>query len=141
MSLLAAYADAWSDGSAEAIAAHWHPAHFRFYKAEEIASPYFEWAAVMAYWQGNQRMHDWVALSFANETALPLDAGWSLLMATMRWDIRFSADAPTAVAGKAMGGDNHVLALVNNDRLAGWCEAPDAPLSYFRRLYEQSARF
>lgn len=140
MSLLAAYADAWADGRADAIAAHWSPEDFRFYKAEEIAAPFASWNATLGYWRANEAMHDQVLLSFGDESAMPLADGWSLLLTLMRWDIRFAADAPAAVAGKAMGGDNHVLALLRGDKLAGWCEAPDAPLSYMRRLYEQSAR-
>ena len=140
MTLLAAYADAWADGRAETIAAFWDRAHFRFYKAEEVAEPFLQWDGVLGYWQANQAMHDTVALGFCKETALPLAGPWSMMMAHMRWDIRFAADAPAAVAGKAMGGDNQVLALLHEDRIAGWCEAPDAPLSYMRRLYEQAAR-
>jgi len=64
----------------------------------------------------------------------------------MRWDIKFAADATTpdgaafSQAGKLMGGENHVLALIKQTasglKLAGWSETPDAPLSYMRQLYE-----
>lgn len=138
--LLADYAAAWADGRTASIAAFWAPDHFRFYKAEEIATPFLGWPDVLGYWQANEAAHERVALSFADVTALPLAGDWSLLIALMRWDIRFAAVAPGALAGKAMGGDNHVLALLHGDRLAGWCEAPDAPISYIRRLYEDAAR-
>jgi hypothetical protein len=66
----------------------------------------------------------------------------------MRWDIKFaqseSAEGPSAQhAGKAMGGENHVLALVRKTdagvKLVGWSETPDAAISYMRRLYEWAA--
>lgn len=140
MSLLAAYADAWADGRTEAIAAHWAPEHFRFYKAEEIATPFADWAAVMAYWRNNEAMHETVRLALTDAREMTLTEGWSLILAAMRWDIRFRPDAPAPLAGTAMGGDNHVLALVHRDKLAGWCEAPDAPISYLRQLYQRDAR-
>lgn len=138
--LLAQYAAAWADGRATTIAAFWDAAAFRFYKAEEVETVFTDWAAAEAYWRGNEKMHEAIRLDFADVTALPLDGPFSLLIAHMRWDIRFRSDAPAAVAGRAMGGDNHVVALLHGDRFAGWCEAPDAPISYVRRLYENSAR-
>lgn len=138
--LLRDYAAAWADGRTDAIAAFWDADAFRFYKAEEIAEPYVSFDDVLGYWRANEAMHDHVALSFSDAPAMPLGDHWTVSMPLMRWDIRFKAGAPPHVAGKAMGGDNHVLVLWHGERLAGWCEAPDAPLSYMRRLYEQSAR-
>jgi len=140
MSLLAAYADAWADGRTDAIAAHWSPSDFRCYKAEEIAEPFLTWEATLAYWRGNEAMHQRVVLAFERDVVLPLADDWSAILAFMRWDIRFRADAPAPLGGKALGGDNHVLALTRAGKLVGWIEAPDAPVSYIRRLYEQSAR-
>jgi hypothetical protein len=139
-SLLDAYALAWANGATKAIAAHWSPADFRFYKAEEISEPFCDWPTTLAYWQANEAMHENVALSFSAITPLPLSGDFSLLMAQMRWDIRFSTAAPPHLAGKAMGGDNHVLVLLAGELIAGWCEAPEAATVYVRRLFEQSAR-
>jgi hypothetical protein len=68
----------------------------------------------------------------------------------MRWDIRFADDAKEidgrgfAWAGKAMGGDNHVVAClkkVGGDwKLTSWVEAPDAPIVYMADLYMQNVR-
>lgn len=138
--LLRDYAEAWATGRADAIAAFWDADAFRFYKAEEIAEPYFSWDAALAYWRANEALHAGIALGFSDATWLPLGDGWEMSLPQMRWDIRFAAAAPAHLAGRAMGGDNHVLVLTRHGRLAGWCEAPDAPLSYMRRLYEQSAR-
>lgn len=137
MTLLDRYAQAWADGSAPALAACWDPPAFRFYKAEEVAHAFTGWDAVLDYWRDNVVNHEAVRLEFGAPERIPLDAGWTMLWFTMRWDIRFKAGP---LGGKAMGGDNHVLALTRGDRLTGWSETPDAPISYMRRLYEAQAR-
>ncbi len=138
--LLDAYAAAWATGRADAIADFWDSAGFRFYKAEEVSSFFNSWTDTVAYWQANEAMHETLRLSFSDVVPVPLDGRFSMLIARMRWDIRFTSGAPAAVAGRAMGGDNHVMALVADDRFVGWCEAPDAAITYIRRLYEDSAR-
>lgn len=134
------YAAAWAANDAEAIASHWDSVAFRFYKAEEVERVFYVWDEALAYWRGNQAMHERVRLDFSDQRPIPLDAAWRLMFVRMRWSIRFAAAAPPAVAGKAMGGDNHVLALLHGERFAGWSETPDAPISYVRRLYETQAR-
>ncbi len=105
-----------------------------------MADIFTTWEEVERYWHGNEAMHETVRLGFSDIMPVPLDGRFSLLIARMRWDIRFATSAPAAVAGRAMGGDNHVVALIAGDSFAGWCEAPDAAISYIRRLYEDSAR-
>jgi len=138
--LLDAYAAAWATGRAAAIAAFWAPQDFRFYKAEEVAEPFTAWADTEAYWRANEAMHEIVRLGFSHVTPMSITADFGVILARMRWDIRFAAAAPPALAGRAMGGDNHVLAMTRGASLIGWCEAPDAPIAYLRRLYEESAR-
>jgi len=87
-----------------------------------------------------------VRLKFSELTYKLLPGDYSLVFARMRWDIKFSTkallpdDTPFHYAGKAMGGENHVLALVKNTdhglKIAGWSETPDAPIAYMRQLYE-----
>lgn len=91
-----------------------------------------------------------VRLVFSKPLVKVLAPGLSLLLFEMRWDIRFAAAArnpdgsPFASRGKAMGGDNHVAAIVADTgagpRFRSWIEAPDAPINYLRRLYEGAAR-
>lgn len=138
--LLDRYADAWCDGVPDRLAALWDADRFRLYKAEEIAHAFRRWDEVLAYWHANVAMHERVRLAFSDAVEAPIEGGWSLLWFHMRWDIRFRADAPSPLAGKAMGGDNHVLALLHDGRFAGWSETPDAPISYVRHLYEAQAR-
>lgn len=136
--LLARYADAWATNDAAAIAAYWSPEHFRFYKAEEITRVFTTWEEAVGYWHGNEPLHAVLRLQFSDPSAMPLEGPWSMLWCRMRWDIRFAAAAP--MAGKAMGGENHVFALLHGDRFAGWSETPDAAITYMRALYEAQAR-
>jgi hypothetical protein len=137
--LLDAYAEAWASMRTDAIASFWAPENFRFYKAEEIREVFTTWEDVLAYWHANEAHHAAVRLRFSELQPLALDGPWSLLWCAMRWDIRFADDGLPAVAGKAMGGDNKVLALLHGERLAGWSETPDAAITYIRALYEQQA--
>ena len=138
--LLAGYAEAWAANSADAIAACWAPEHFRFYKAEEVTRVLTTWDDATRYWRDNEALHAALRLQFTDASAMPLDGPWSLLWCRMRWDIRFAAHAPPPLTGKAMGGENHVLALLHGDRFAGWSETPDAAITYVRALYEAQAR-
>ena len=148
--LLAAYAEAWAANDSAQIAAHWDPtAPTHFYKAEEIDHYFHSLDDIKAYWAHNERFHDAIRLGFSALNVQPLAADLTLVIMRMRWDIRFSATAKNpdgsafASAGKAMGGDNHVLAVVRETtagpRFTGWNETPDAPVLYMWRLYEQSA--
>lgn len=134
------YAAAWRVGTADALIPHWDSDHFRFYKAEEIAQVYDSWADVVAYWRMNEGINETAILVFSEIRIKPLSDGWASCAMRMRWDIRFTPTAPGLLAGRAMGGDNHVLTQFHNGRLTGWSETPDAPVLYVWRLYEQEAR-
>ncbi len=142
--LLDATAEAWQAVSADAIIALWDPSAFRYYKAEEVDDFFHAWDDVVAYWRANDTMHQAIRLEFSNVVQVPLGGPMQLATFAMRWDIRFSAAAPPTLARRAMGGDNHVLALVVPTdaglRWAGWSETPDAASIYVRRMYEAQAR-
>ncbi|HBO12713.1 MAG TPA: hypothetical protein DD491_08010 [Halieaceae bacterium] len=133
-----AYADAWASNDPVAIGAHWDPERAPLYQAEEKDEPFTSWAALDDYWAANAEFHDSVRLQFSDPRVQPLADGLCQVLVQMRWDIRF-----TSGASRAMGGSNRVLAtLVKRQdgwRLCGWVEAPLAPITYLRRLYEQSA--
>ncbi len=148
--LLATYAEAWSRNDPEALAACWDESEpYPFYKAEEVDHFLRSHADILAYWQHNQRFHHAVRLVFSALDVQELAPNIALVILQMRWDIRFAADAktedgaPFPSAGKAMGGDNHVLVMVrergDDVRIIGWSETPDAPISYMRKLYEAVA--
>jgi hypothetical protein len=142
------YAAAWRGNAAGDIAAAWDSDRFVLYKAEEVPHFFLNWQQVLEYWRQNERLHERVVLRFSELRPVPLSERLSLVLARMRWDIRFAPDAVLADGsafshrGQAMGGDNHVLAILGarrdspgSWRLRGWSETPDAPISYIRSLY------
>ncbi|MEQ8264726.1 nuclear transport factor 2 family protein [Pseudohaliea sp.] len=135
---LGAYAAAWASSDPEAIGAHWDRERAPLYQAEEKDEPFTTWAELDDYWAANAEFHDSVRLQFTHPKVQQLAGGLCQVLVQMRWDIRF-----TTGASRAMGGTNRVLAtLVKTQdgwRLCGWVEAPLAPITYLRRLYEQSA--
>ena len=148
---LQAYAQAWGNVAAAGIAEHWLPANFRYYKAEEFREVNTSWADTLAYWQGNEQMHQKVSLSFAKVTDLGVPGPLRLVWADMDWAITFADDARDAQgtllrhAGKSMAGWCHVLSAWERDgnedwRLTGWLEAPDAPPVYLTDLYYKMGR-
>jgi len=147
--LLGRYSDAWLANDTAALAACWDPGAFIFYKAEEVESFFHDWSDVLDYWQHNERLHDKVVLRFSGIETQPLAAGLAIANLRMRWDIRFAAvgTLPDGAAfphrGKAMGGDNNVVALFGSRdgdwRLRGWVETPDAAITYLRSLYIANA--
>lgn len=149
-SLLGSYAKAWAANDAGAIASHWDFSEPEpFYKAEEVISYFHNADDIRAYWENNQRFHDAIRLQFEKIHVRDMPGDLAMVFFEMRWDIKFAEQATLpdgsnfASAGKRMGGDNHVLALVKETaagaKLIGWSETPDAPISYMRRLYEQIA--
>ncbi|MEM8983677.1 MAG: hypothetical protein AAGC71_11665 [Pseudomonadota bacterium] len=150
-SLLSDYAAAWAANDPDKIASYWdQSAETHFYKAEEFDDYFATMAEIKNYWAHNEGFHEAIKLGFSLVRVSPLAGGISLVITRMRWDIRFASDATNAdgtgfaSAGKAMGGDNHVLALVtgtaDGPRFIGWSETPDAPVKYIWRLYEEQAR-
>ncbi|MEJ2534744.1 MAG: hypothetical protein P8008_04590, partial [Gammaproteobacteria bacterium] len=106
---------------------------------------FHRWEDVLAYWRGNEALHETVSLRFAEPLTRPLAGDLQLLVMRMRWAILFAADArlPDGAVfphrGRAVGGENHVLALLCEDgdalRLCAWSETPDAALTTLRNLY------
>jgi hypothetical protein len=146
---LLAYADAWQLNSAAALEPHWDAAHFAFYKAEEVTRFFTDFSDVCAYWQQNDGLHDAIRLQLRNITPIAISADVAMATFDMVWDIRFSPGARLASGmdfhhrGKAMGGFNHVLAMLRRGtdgwKLIGWSETPDAAITYLTQLYYRNA--
>ena len=142
---LAAYSAAWSAIAAGGIASHWHADRFRFYKPEEFRTVYTDWEATLAYWRGNEALHEAITLTFGEVTDLGLPGPVKLVTFDMDWAITFAADARDAEgrlfrhAGRKMAGWTHVMAAFGEAdgewKLTGWLEAPDAPPVYMTDLY------
>lgn len=147
--LFQAYARAWADNDARAIAACWDGDGFLFYKAEEVERFFHRWEEVLEYWQGNESLHQAISLRFSDFHAAEAAQALTVVTLRMRWDIRFAANATLADGSafahraRAMGGDNHVLAFLGQQeegwRLRGWSETPDAAITYLRGLYFRAA--
>ncbi len=146
---LFAYADAWRLNSAEALAPHWAQDRFAYYKAEEILSFYTVFADVQAYWRQNEGLHDDIRLRLHNLRHIRIAEDCRMVAMDMNWDIRFRPEATLAGGmpfhhrGKAMGGFNHVLAMLAHTaagwKLIGWSETPDAAITYLTQLYYKTA--
>jgi hypothetical protein len=146
---LTAYADAWLLNRADALPAHWDAAHFAFYKAEEVREFYTDFARVSAYWQQNEGLHAAIRLRLGAMQHIVIAPDLRMATFPMVWDIRFADAARLANGmdfhhrGKAMGGSNHVLAMLRRTdagwKLTGWSETPDAAITYLTQLYYQSA--
>jgi hypothetical protein len=149
-SFLDAYKASWWENSAAQIEAAWFKESPPFYKAEEIESIITDWDELRAYWRHNETFNSINELSYSEIQAHPLSAELQLLGMRMRWDIRFAENVKNmdgsafAWAGKAMGGDNHVMAILRTVgdelKLCAWVEAPDAPIIYMGQLYMQNVR-
>lgn len=147
---LASYSQAWRANDVAALLGHWAEPEFRFYKAEEAERFFTRFADVAAYFRGNAELIEVMDVGLALVELVPCDAEMVFAIVQLQWNVRFACDArlpdgsPYAHRGKAMGGDNHVLALLTRTpagwRFAGWSETPDAPLSYISRLYRKNLR-
>jgi hypothetical protein len=143
------YAEAWRQNQAAALPAFWDAARFAFYKAEEVSRFFTAFDEAFAYWQQNEGLHDAIRLRLGDIQVVPLADGLAMAMFEMAWDIRFAAQARLANGqdfhhrGKAMGGFNHVLAMLRHSdagwKLIGWSETPDAAITYMTQLYYRTA--
>ncbi len=134
------YADAWRRNRADALVEFWAAEQFAFYKAEEVRHFFTDWPDVLAYWSQNEGLHDDIRLRLSELKHIALTPDRHMVAMAMNWDIRFAEDATLASGmpfhhrGRAMGGFNHVLAmLVRADdgwKLTGWSETPDAAITY-----------
>jgi len=134
--LMRDYAAAWAENDAGQLKTFWDPDASPVYLAEEIDAPATDWGGVEAYWRNNERLHLDVTLRFSDPRYVAMGAGLVMGVHHMDWTIAFT-DRP------AMGGDNRVAALYRETgqgwRIAAWIEAPLAPITYIRKLYEARA--
>jgi hypothetical protein len=145
------YQSAWLANSASQIESFWDTSEPNaFYKAEEIPHIMTNWDDLRGYWKHNEDFNKSNELSFSNIVSKPMGEDRILVGTHMRWDIDFADDARNidgsafAWAGKAMGGENHVMACLKKAgkdwKLTAWVEAPDAPILYMADLYMKNVR-
>ncbi|MEO1038449.1 MAG: nuclear transport factor 2 family protein [Pseudomonadota bacterium] len=134
--LIEAYAAAWRSGETEALKAFWNTSANPVYLAEEADAVFTDWDQVEAYWAANRQQGFDVELNFRDPCFTDMGADLVLAVWRMDWRVGFP-DKP------AMAGDNRVAALCRRTgdgwRFAAWIEAPLAPITYMRKLYEARA--
>jgi hypothetical protein len=137
--LMDSYGAAWRANSAAALQPFWdRTGEAPLYIAEEIDAPILTWAALDAYWARNETLHRKIDLRFSDVRGVALAEDVAAIVAHMAWDIAFTTGASAAI-----GGENRVSATLRRTaegwRFAAWIEAPLAPITYLRRLYERAA--
>ncbi|MCS6947777.1 MAG: nuclear transport factor 2 family protein [Steroidobacteraceae bacterium] len=125
----------WSDHDLMRIRTLWEELPAPLYLPEEAATALTTWESLEAYWRSTAEALPRVAVRSWDYRFHALADDLVSVIYQMHWDARL-AD------GKCMGGDNRVCATLRRHR-SGWrfvqyIEAPLAPISYVRLLYERS---
>ena len=128
----------WNSGDMAGMAALWDADHpDPVYQAEEEDALARGWPALQDYWRRTQALNARVAVRYAEIGVTPLADDLALAHWRMHWDIALSGQA------KPIGGDNRIFAVARRTaqgwRMVAYIEAPLAPLTYIRRLYESQA--
>ena len=108
-----------------------------FYLAEEEGDYFTSWPEIEGYWARLPKALDELELRLRPRVSVPLAADRQWVGFSLVWRAR--SGASPAIAGQVRG----VALLVREDgewRLQGWVEAPLAPITYMRGLYQQFAR-
>jgi hypothetical protein len=128
---------AWCRLDFVAVRALWDTTADPIYFAEESAGAKLSWADLDAYWSLTARAIDRMGMRIVGEPELrQIAPGMVSAIYEMHWDALVRGEQ------RAIGGDNRVCATLRRTA-AGWkfaqyVEAPLAPITYLRRLYEQS---
>jgi hypothetical protein len=134
---LAALERAWCALDFPAIKALWDTSSEPIYFAEESPQAKLTWAELEAYWTFTGQLITKMGMRIVGEPVLrEIAPGLISAIYDMHWDAMIKGDA------RAVGGDNRVCATFRRTpagwRFAQYVEAPLAPITYMRRLYEQS---
>jgi len=125
----------WNTGDMAGMAALWDADHpDPVYQAEEEDALARGWPALRDYWTRTQALNARVAVRYDDIGVTTLGADMALAHWRMHWDIALSGQA------RPIGGDNRIFAIARRTaqgwRFVAYIEAPLAPLTYIRRLYE-----
>jgi len=128
---------AWNELDFAAIKSIWDTSRPPVYFAEEAANPHLDWPSLEAYWDFTRRSISRMGMRITNAPELvELAPELVSVIYRMHWDALIAGD------GKPLGGDNRVCATFRHTsdgwRLAQYVEAPLAPITYMKWLYEQA---
>ena len=134
-SLLEELVERWNAMELLKIRELWDPNETQpYYIPEEAEQPLTGWEAIESYWQGTMDSISRLKMRVWDLQAKNLSADLAVAIYRLHW----TAD----VEGfpKPVGGDNRVTAIFRHTD-AGWrfchyVEAPLAPITYMRQLYE-----
>ena len=137
IALLAQLERAWCALDFAAVRALWDTERDPIYYAEEADGPLLRWPQLEEYWRITGSAIEHMGMRIVGEPQLrELSPGLVSVMYEMHWDAALRGQQ------RPIGGDNRVCATLRRKRegwrFAQYVEAPLAPITYVRRLYERS---
>jgi len=128
---------AWCRLDFAAIRALWDTTTDPIYFAEESPEAKLTWTDLESYWALTGRLIEKMGMRVLGEPVMrEIAPGMISVIYDMHWDALIRGET------RAVGGDNRVCATFrhtkNGWRFAQYVEAPLAPITYMRKLYEQS---
>jgi hypothetical protein len=134
---LSALEQAWCRLDFAAIRSLWDTGSEPIYFAEESPQAKLTWTELEAYWSLTGRLIEKMGMRVLGEPVMrEIAPGMISVIYDMHWDALIRGES------RAVGGDNRVCATfrltATGWRFAQYVEAPLAPITYLRRLYEQS---
>lgn len=129
---------AWNSLDFELLRSLWDQGREPIYFAEEAPQPCLDWQSLQAYWDLTARTIARMGMRFTSEIEMrELAPDLVSIVYAMHWD------ALVVGQSKAIGGENRVCATLRRTGV-GWkfvqyVEAPVAPITYLKGLYERSA--
>lgn len=136
LAILAELERAWNALDFAAIEALWDHDAQPIYFAEEAPEPHLEWSTLRAYWQFTASTISRMGMRITDTPQLrELAPGLVSAVYSMHWDALITGQS------KPVGGENRVCATFRATpqgwRFAQYVEAPLAPITYVKWLYER----
>lgn len=105
-----------------------------YYLPEEAEEPLIGWDDIEAYWQRTMAAIPRLTMRIWEVRVKPLAPDLAVALYRMHWNAEVKGFA------EPLGGDNRVTAIFRNTdegwRFCHYVEAPLAPITYMRQLYE-----
>ena len=134
--VLAELERAWNALDFVAIGNLWDRSNEPIYFAEEAPMPHLDWPSLQAYWEFTARSIARMGMRITDTPHLrPIGPDLVSAIYAMHWDAVIRGDP------QPLGGDNRVCATFRRT-VAGWrfaqyVEAPLAPITYVKWLYQR----
>ncbi|GAB5459331.1 MAG: hypothetical protein Hens3KO_23610 [Henriciella sp.] len=134
---LEAIAQDWRNGNYSGLKSYWDRTDPQpIYIAEENDKVMTSWPEVDAYFQGTENWNEKIDVRYSNYQVKHVDEHHAMATFDLHFDIKLN-DRPNPI-----GGDNRVVVSFRKAddqwKLYAWVEAPLAPITYIRKLYEMN---